>query len=91
MTKASEVTVTDAEVHAFYANAYAPEQLQFEAHRQALAAFLAPRLAAERERCANVIEPSIEHRAWPNDYLAGLEGVELLDAAAAAIRALGDE
>ena len=56
MTKASEVTVSDAEVEAFYNAAYAPEGLQFEAHRQALAAFLAPRLAAERERCAKVAE-----------------------------------
>ena len=46
--------------------------------------------AAERERCAKLVEPSPEHRrdaSW--GYIAGEEGVELLDSMAAAIRARG--
>lgn len=61
MAKPSEVTVTDAEVHAFYAAAYAPEQLQFEAHRAALAAFLAPRVPDAE------VEPS--PYAWDDDQI----------------------
>jgi hypothetical protein len=46
--------------------------------------------ASEREACAKVCEPSEEHRrdaAW--GYLGGEEGVQLLDAKAADIRARG--
>lgn len=46
--------------------------------------------ADEREACAKVCEPSEEHRreaSW--GYLGGEEGVELLDAKAADIRARG--
>ena len=45
----------------------------------------------EREACAKVCEPSEEHRreaSW--GYLGGEEGVKLLDAKAAAIRARGN-
>jgi hypothetical protein len=48
--------------------------------------------AAEREACAKLVEPSAEHRrdaSWA--YLGGKEGVDLLDAIAAAIRARGQE
>ena len=47
-------------------------------------------VAAEREACAKLIEPSEEHRrdaSW--GYIGGEEGVELLDAGAAKIRARG--
>ena len=43
---------------------------------------------AEREACAKLIEPSEEHRrdaSW--GYIGGEEGVEMLDAMAAKIRA----
>ena len=46
--------------------------------------------ADEREACAKVCEPSEEHRreaSW--GYFGGEEGVKLLDAKAAAIRARG--
>ena len=46
--------------------------------------------SAEREACAKVCEPSEEHRreaSW--GYLGGEEGVKLLDAKAADIRARG--
>ena len=46
--------------------------------------------ADEREACAKVCEPSEEHRreaSW--GYLGGEEGVKLLDAKAADIRARG--
>ena len=49
-------------------------------------------VAAEREACAKLIEPDEEHRrdaSW--GYLGGDEGVELLDGAAAKIRARGQE
>ena len=45
---------------------------------------------AEREACAKLVEPDEEHRrdaSW--GYLGGAEGVELLDAKVAAIRARG--
>lgn len=45
---------------------------------------------AEREACAKLVEPDEEHRRdarW--GYLGGAEGVELLDAKVAAIRARG--
>jgi hypothetical protein len=45
----------------------------------------------EREACAKVCEPSEEHRrdaSW--GYIGGEEGVELLDAKAAAIRERGN-
>lgn len=45
--------------------------------------------AAEREACAKLIEPDEEHRRNPSWYLGGDEGVELLDGAAAKIRAKG--
>ncbi len=44
----------------------------------------------EREECAKLVEPNEEHRrdaSW--GYLGGEEGVELLDAKAADIRARG--
>jgi len=47
--------------------------------------------ADEREACAKVCEPSEEHRreaSW--GYLGGEEGVKLLDAKAADIRARGN-
>lgn len=46
--------------------------------------------ANEREACAKLIDPSEEHRkdaSW--GYIGGNEGVEMLDALAAAIRARG--
>ena len=49
-------------------------------------------VASEREACAKLIEPSEEHRrdaSW--GYIGGEEGVELLDAMAAAIRARSKE
>lgn len=49
-------------------------------------------IAVEREACAKLIEPNEEHRrdaSW--GYLGGDEGVELLDGAAAKIRARGQE
>jgi hypothetical protein len=48
--------------------------------------------AHEREACAAIVDPSEEHRrdaSW--GYIGGNEGVELLDARAAAIRARGDQ
>ena len=45
-------------------------------------------VADEREACAKLIEPSEEHRrdaSW--GYIGGEEGVEMLDAMAAKIRA----
>lgn len=55
-----------------------------------LARFAALVAAAEREACAKLVDPTEEHRrdaSW--GYLGGEEGVELLDAKAAAIRARG--
>ena len=46
--------------------------------------------AHEREACAKLVEPSEEHRrdaSW--GYIGGVEGIELLDAKAADIRARG--
>lgn len=54
----------------------------------ALYRFAALVAAAEREACAKLIEPSEEHRrdaSW--GYIGGEEGVEMLDAMAAKIRA----
>ena len=48
-------------------------------------------VAAEREACAKLAEPSEEHRrdaSW--GYAGGEGGVELLDSVAAAIRARGE-
>ena len=59
-----------------------------EAHFQRFAALIR---ADEREACAKVCEPSEEHRreaSW--GYLGGEEGVKLLDAKAADIRARGN-
>lgn len=45
-------------------------------------------VAAEREACAKIVDPSEEHRrdaSW--GYLGGTEGVKLLDVLAAEIRA----
>ncbi len=42
--------------------------------------------AEEREACAELVEPTADQRAWPNDYLGGQEGVKLLDNLAATIR-----
>ena len=53
-----------------------------------LARFAALIRADEREACAKLIEPSEEHRrdaSW--GYIGGEEGVEMLDAMAAKIRA----
>lgn len=44
---------------------------------------------AEREQCARLVEPSRDHLQNPCDYLGGDEGVELLLAVAATIRARG--
>jgi hypothetical protein len=46
--------------------------------------------ANERERCASLVEPSINHRENPCDYLGNSEGVELLSGLAEAIRSLKD-
>jgi hypothetical protein len=46
--------------------------------------------AKEREACAKLIEPSEDHRANPNDYIAEEQGIELLDGIAAKIRARGE-
>jgi len=45
----------------------------------------------EREACAKAIEPTDEHRKDAWGYIGGVEGVDLLDNAAAAIRARGDK
>ena len=45
--------------------------------------------AKEREICAQIVEPSADHRANPSDYIAHEEGIELLDIAAQKIRARG--
>ena len=45
--------------------------------------------AHEREACAKLVEPDSEHKGFPNEYLGGEEGVELLDCIAAKIRARG--
>jgi len=44
---------------------------------------------AEREACAKAIEPTDEHRKDAWGYIGGVEGVDLLDNAAQAIRARG--
>jgi hypothetical protein len=52
---------------------------------------VAEAVQAEREACAKLVEPDEEHRrdaSW--GYLGGAEGVELLEAKAAAIRARGN-
>jgi len=52
---------------------------------------VAEAVAAEREACAELAEPSEEHRrdaSW--GYAGGEGGVELLDSVAAAIRARGE-
>ena len=47
-------------------------------------------VADEREACAKLIEPSEEHRRDASlKYIGGEEGVEMLDAMAAEIRARG--
>jgi hypothetical protein len=46
--------------------------------------------AKERETCAKLVEPSADHRANPNDYIAEEQGIELLDGIAAKIRARGE-
>ena len=43
----------------------------------------------EREACANLVEPTEEHRKEAQHYIGGEEGVWLLDNCAAAIRARG--
>jgi hypothetical protein len=61
--------------------------------RDALRAALREAVLAEREACALLAEPSAEHRrdaSWGYIGGGGAEGVELLDAAAAAIRARGE-
>jgi hypothetical protein len=55
---------------------------------QRLFELVAEAVAAEREACAKLAEPSEEHRrdaSW--GYAGGEGGVELLDSVAAAIRA----
>ena len=57
-------------------------------YSEALVAFAKLVAEAEREACAKLVEPDEEHRrdaSW--GYLGGTEGVELLDAIVAAIRA----
>jgi hypothetical protein len=46
-------------------------------------------IAAEREACAKLVEPTEEHRKEAQHYIGGEEGVELLDNHAEAIRARG--
>ena len=46
---------------------------------------------AEREACAQIVEPSADHRRYPEWYIGGEEAVELLIELAAAIRARGEE
>jgi hypothetical protein len=65
-----------------YMNVYTAEQVQ---------AYARAAVAAEREACARLVDPTDEHRrdsSW--GYLGGEQGVELLDAIAAAIRARGE-
>jgi len=55
-----------------------------------LSEFAALVAAHERKACAKLVEPDEEHRrnaSW--GYLGGAEGVDLLDAKVAAIRARG--
>ena len=47
--------------------------------------------AAEREACAQIVEPSANHRREPEWYIGGEEAVELLIELAAAIRARGEK
>ena len=59
-------------------------------YSEALVAFAKLVAEAEREACEKLVEPDEEHRrdaSW--GYLGGTEGVELLDAIVAAIRARG--
>lgn len=44
-------------------------------------------VAAEREACAQLVDPTAEHRAEPSGYLGGHEGVDLLEGIASRIRA----
>ena len=46
---------------------------------------------AEREACAQIVEPSADHRRNPEWYIGGEEAVELLIELAAAIRARGEK
>jgi hypothetical protein len=55
----------------------------------ALEAFAKLVAEAEREACANLVEPTEEHRKEAQHYIGGEEGVELLDNLAVAIRARG--
>ena len=47
--------------------------------------------AAERQACAELVEPSAEHRREPHNDLGAEEGLEMLDNIAAAIRARGQQ
>ena len=59
---------------------------------EAFAKLVEERTAAkEREACAKIVEPSEDHRANPNDYIAEEQGIDLLDGVAAKIRARGEE
>ena len=64
---------------------------RFVHHLEAFANLVAAKAEAkEREACAKLIDPTEEHRkdaSW--GYIGGDEGVEMLDALAAAIRARG--
>ncbi len=51
------------------------------------AAVVAEAVAAEREACAQLVDPTAEHRAEPSGYLGGHEGVDLLEGIASRIRA----
>ena len=87
MSEDKEVTVT-----------VTPEDMEFRARAKAAGlpnvlismygSALRRLVADEREACAKLIEPSEEHRrdaSW--GYIGGEEGVEMLDAMAAKIRA----
>ena len=76
------------------ANRYANNQTgdSYEWHFIRDERFAALVAAAEREACEKLIEPSEEHRrdaSW--GYIGGEEGVELLDAMAAKLRARGQQ
>ena len=57
--------------------------------RKWLALAVARAVAAEREACIKLIEPSSELGSDPTDYIGGAEVVELLDELCDAIRARG--
>lgn len=40
------------------------------------------------EHCISIVEPSEHHRAYANDYIAGVEGLDLLDAVTVRLKRL---